>query len=205
MKEIIRLIAIILLAILLITACQLGGDRGTGGEARTYFESLNLDSPEEAVQTFTEAFQGEDFMTVYLVLDAEAQKFQRAEFAQTFSWVHLIGESAAEDVLEGRDLVGLTETHIDSWYIFDQVMLYAAEEDDLLIDLRGDIKILSSEEFRTSDGARAAEVIAEVDGVRGEVEFRLLQDPDRRWRVYMVAAPDEDVEAWPSTALNQNP
>lgn len=205
MKEKIRLITIILLAILLITACQLGGDRGTGGEARTYFESLNLDSPEEAVQTFTEAFQGEDFMTVYLILDAEAQKFQRMEFAQTFSWKHLIGESSAEFISEDLDLNELVRIQMDSWYLFDQFMLYAADEDDLLIDLRGDVKILSSEEFRTLDGARAAELFAEVDGVRGEVEFRLLQDPDRRWRVYMVSAPDEGVEAWPSTALNRNP
>ena len=190
-------------AVLLVTpACQVIGKEQADKEApRTYFESLNLETPEEAVQTFAEAFQREDFLTVYLVLDAESQKLVRMENAQKFSWRHLVGEDSAQDLIDNLDYESIREMQFDYWYFFDQIMLYAAGEDDLLIDLRGDLKILRSEDARMPDGQQAKDVIATVDGVSGEVTFRMAMDNDGRWRVYKVSAPDEGVDAWPSTLL----
>lgn len=204
MKRRMGLITIVLVVFLVTLACQVGGwlESSEQDDARTYYESLNLETPEEAVQTFAEAFQRQDFMTVYLVLDAEAQRLQRAEFAQTFSWGHLIGETAEEKwSVNDRDFFEkVFDTSLEPWYTFDQIMLYAASEDDLLIDLRGDLDILRSE-----DHGEVIDVIATVDGVSGEVVFRVVTGGDGRWRVYLVSAPDEGIDSWPSTALIQGP
>jgi len=207
MKEHMRLIAIILAVLLVGLGCQVGGwlESGEQDDARTYYESLNLETPEDAVQTFAEAFQRQDFMTVYLVLDVEAQRLQRLENSQTFSWRHLIGKTADEGWMNDLDYEAIFDTTMDPWYLFDQIMLYAANEDDLLINLRGELDILRSEESETRDGVQAMDVIAGVDGVSGEVVFRVVTDRDSRWRVYLVSAPDEGVDSWPSTVLNQSP
>jgi hypothetical protein len=85
-----------------------------------------------------------------------------------------------------------------------QIMLYAAREDDLLIDLRGDLDILRSKESETRDGGQAVDVSADVEGVSGEVVFRMVTDKDSRWRVYLVSASDEGVDSWPSTLLDKS-
>jgi hypothetical protein len=207
MKEYTRLIAIVLAVLLVASACQSGGGLESGGanDARTYFESLDLETPEEAVQTFAQAFQREDFMTVYLVLDLKAQRQQRVDFARTFSWQHLIGEAAAEGVMNDGYYEELVDATVDGWYLFDQIMLYAAEEDDLLIDLRGELRIVHSEGSETRDSTQAVDVIANVDRVSGEVVFRMVTDGDGRWRVYLVSAPGEGVDSWPSALLNASP
>jgi len=207
MKEHMRLIAIILAVLLVGLGCQVGGwlESGEQDDARTYYESLNLETPEDAVQTFAKAFQRQDFMTVYLVLDVEAQRLQRLENSRTFSWRHLIGKTADEGWMNDLDYEAIFDTTMDPWYLFDQIMLYAANEDDLLINLRGELDILRSEESETRDGVQAMDVIAGVDGVSGEVVFRVVTDRDSRWRVYLVSAPDEGVDSWPSTVLNQSP
>jgi hypothetical protein len=201
------LIAIILAIPLMTSACQPCGtvQSGEADKARTYYESLNLATPENAVQTFANAFQREDFMTVYLVLSAEAQRLLRIEYAQKFNWRHLIGENADERLWDDLDFDGIISTTVDPWYLFDQIMLYAAGKDDLLIDLRGGLDILRSEESMTREGGQAMDVIADVEGVSGEVVFRLVTDRDDRWRVYLVSAPDEGVDSWPSTVLNESP
>ena len=128
MVEHLRLIGITLMVLLMTSACQFGElpDPDEEGDARTYYESLNLETPEEAVQTFADAFQREDFMTVYLVLDIEAQKRLRMENAQTFNWRHLIGETADKALKNDIDFTRLLNIQISPWYFFDRIMLYAA-------------------------------------------------------------------------------
>lgn len=197
MKEHIRLIVIILAVLLVTPACQL--ESGEKNDARTYYESLNLETSEDAVQTFAKAFQREDFMTVYLILDSNTQMRYRAKSAATMGWRHLVGEDTDESLRDGVIIQEILKTQSDPWYYFDQIMLYAAKEDDLLIDLRGDLDILRSEDSdsKTTDGRQAVDVIADVDGVNGEVLFRMVTDRDSRWRVYLVSAPDEGVDSWP--------
>jgi hypothetical protein len=197
-----------ILAVLLTTwACQLDrrAESVEQDSPRTYYESLNLASPEDAVLTFASAFQQEDFMTVYLVLDAEAQRLLRIESAQTFHWTHMIGEATDEGLWDDLDFDRITDTTADPWYLFDQIMLHAADQDDLLIDLRGSLDILRSEESVTGDGTQAVDVIADVEGVDGEVVFRTVTDGDGRWRVFLVSAPDEGIDSWPSTLLQDGP
>ena len=144
-------------------------------------------------------------MTVYLVLDAESQRLQRFAWTSTFSWEHLIGEDAAESLNEDLDFGELTDTQYDPWYVFDQIMDYAAKEGDLLIDLRGDLNIRSSEESETRNGEGSAGVIGNVDGVAGEVYFVMTTDRDGRWRVYSVSAPEQGVNSWPFEVPNSSP
>ena len=207
MKERMLLIAIVLLVLLLTPACQSSGteESGEANDARTYYESLNLETSEDAVQTFVQAFQRRDFMTVYLVLDAKAQRLAQVENGQTFSWRHLIQEDIAEGLRHNLDYQEIINRQTDFWYFFDQIMLYAVEKDGLLIDLRGDLEILRSEDAQTRDGEPAVDVIANVDGVNGEVLFRMATDRDGHWRVYLVSAPGQGVDSWPSTVLIENP
>lgn len=54
-----------------------GSSAGRGEEerpsARTYYESLNLSTPEEAVHEFCAAFRRRDYATLYMVLSPDAQ------------------------------------------------------------------------------------------------------------------------------------
>jgi hypothetical protein len=203
MRKSIWLMAIILVVMTGVSTCQSRQTPPPNEEqhARTYFESLNLETPEHAVQTFAEAFQQEDFMTVYLVLDAEAQRQLRIENAQTFTWKHLVGEAASQGFGNELDIEAIYSSHRDFWYLFDQLMLYAAEKNDLLIDLRGDLEILRSESSKLPESRQSMDVIAAVDDVSGEVLFRTVKDRENRWRVYKVSAPNEGVNSWPSTSL----
>ena len=189
--------------LLLTSACQIfeKPESNVENEGRTYFETLDLETPEEAVQTFTEAFQRQDFMTVYLVLDAGTQRQLRIENARTFQWKHLIGERASQDLFDDLDLKVLIEIQFDFWYVFDQIMLHAARQDDLIIDLKGDLDILRNEESKIPDGRQATDVITKMEGVSGEVIFYVVKDSDNHWRIYSVSAPEEGVDAWPSTML----
>lgn len=203
MKRHAPLVVSLLAALLFTSGCQISDLFGTGEEAdaRTYYESLDLDSPESAVQTFTDAFQRGDFMTVHLVLDGKSQLMLRMEQGRDFNWDHLIGELASDRLYEHVSFADLRDVHVDFWYTFDRLMLRAAEFDDFLIDLRGELEILRSEDSLTGDGRQAVDIIAAVDGVQGEVIFRTVLEADDRWRIYLVSAPEEGVDSWPSTML----
>jgi len=203
MEKNVRLIAILLTIVLAVSGCQMAElfKRGEAVQARTYYEALSLGSPEDAVHAFMQAFQEGDFMTVYLILDGATQKALRLEFAKNFSWEHMIGQRVAEDILDQVYTIELHETHSDFWYTFDQIMLSTAEQDDLLIDLRGNLEILRTEESRSNDGRHSVDIIASVESVQGEVLFRTVQGPDDRWRIYLVSAPGEGVDSWPASTL----
>lgn len=191
------------LALVTALACQATQPFGAqqGEQPRTYYESLNLETPEDAVKTFSDAFQRDDFMTVFLVLSAEAQMGTRSEFVSRFTFEHLIDidEEDTRDFIDDLDMRDTIDVQIDYWYVFDRIMLKATEDDRLLIDLHGDLTITGSEDAETFRGDDANDVITEVEGVRGDVTFRTVRDPERRWRVYQVSAPREGVESWPWT------
>lgn len=172
-------------------------------EARTYYETLDLETPEQAVGTFTDAFQHNDFMTVYLVLAPTAQ-FRWEQYTRLLDYRSVLRydseeewDEVLEDVITFSEGIGSGE-HMDSgWYLFDQVMLAAKEHDALLIDLSGEVEIVDTEESETYDDEDAVDVIAEVDGIEGEVIFRTIQSPSDRWRVLQVIVPDGDEEMIP--------
>jgi len=72
-------------------------------------------------------------------------------------------------------------------------MMIANRNDAYLIDLSGNVT--PGNESSVGDDA---EVVSVVEGIEGEVRFRLTQSPSGRWRVHQVIVPggDEDIIPW---------
>jgi len=172
---------------LIVAAC------GGGDDARTFYESLDLDTPLAAVETFTDAFADDDFMTVWLVLDPEAQ-FRVQQELNLLQYQALIGPEAMDDLAVWFDDESFFESmeHSDPWYFFDQIMLIADANNGLLIDLSGNAKVQSD-----NASGNVATVVTEVDGIEGDVVFRLEATPTGRWRVKQVIVPGGDPELLP--------
>lgn len=180
---------------------------GQGEPARTFYESLDLETPESAVETFVEAFQREDWPTVWMIFAPDTQHWARLTAASTFDWGHLVDREHWDDILEE------VMEHIDegeytvsdcSYAWFDPMMVAAKEKDAILIDLSGKVEISDSEDSRTQGGERARDVIAEVEGIDREVVFKMVEAPSGRWRVYQVIAPggNEEIRPWAAPAAD---
>ncbi|MFV1962427.1 MAG: hypothetical protein ACC658_11415, partial [Acidimicrobiia bacterium] len=162
--------------------------------AVNFYESLDLASPSAAVETFSDAFAQNDFMTVWLVLDITAQRRVEVYF-DLLQWKMVIRTDAVPDmgseIASALSLESLETT--DRWYIFDRVMMIADRNDAYLVDLSGNVT--PGNESSVGDDA---EVVSVVEGIEGEVRFRLTQSPSGRWRVHQVIVPggDEDIIPW---------
>jgi len=155
-------------------------------EPRTHYDSLALETPEDAVMTFVDAFQRQDYPTVFLIFSPHAQtRFQRIN--ATYNYDQAINEEVAAEIFELLPPLSEWE-HVHDGYVFDLIMLTAEGRDGLLIDLRGDVEILRTEEA-SIEGEPAVDVIVTVEDIDGEVRFRMVQSATERWRVYHVAAP----------------
>lgn len=188
-----RTLLFLLVIALLSAGC--GGDNRLDG-ARTYYESLDLGSPLKAAETFADAFARDDFMTVWLVLQADAQiHLQQAlnmlRYGQFFDTVAFSDYRTALET-EFLDMMSW-DTH-DAWYIFDRIMLFADRHDAFLIDLSGEVDFSGE-----SPGARwgYTDLIAEVEGIEGDVTFRMTETLSGRWRVYQVIVPAGDEQSIP--------
>ena len=162
-----------------------------GPQARTYYESLDLSSPLSAAEVFVEAYDGDDFMTVWLVLDHSAQR-QWRESLNLLQYGPLIrwNEELHDDLTNRYSDLVLESA--DYWFIFDQVMLIADQHDSLLIDLQPVSLTLRGIE---ADGG--ATVIGEFEGIDGEVTIDLNQTPRGNWRVHQVLVPGGDPASVP--------
>lgn len=185
-----RALASITLALgLVLAGC--GDDGGNPlGEARTYYESLDLNSPEAAAQTLVDAFARDDFMTVWLVLDSKTQ-WRTQGLVNTFRFEKLVRVDAFDDFQDAMRsslfLGGPAEIEsVDSWYLFDTLMMLADANEAFLIDLSGDVTLGVA-----LARAGSTEIPAVVDGV-GEVTINLALSPNGRWRVTQVAVPGGD-------------
>jgi hypothetical protein len=182
------------LLVVAVVAC--GGDSECDSPlagARTYYESLDLGSPVAAARTYADAFARDDFMTVWLVLDSQAQ-FRITQLSNLMEYDQLLQSDRVDDIQArlGEAFNFETMEMSDSWYVFDQFMLIADRNDAFLIDLSGSTSL---GEARTVVGG--AEVPAEVEGIDGEVTFRLVLSPSGRWRVHQVVVPGGDQERIP--------
>ena len=192
----------ILLFVLFLTACSLSlpSQQTT---PRTYYESLELSTPESAVKTFTSAFQRSDFLTVYWVFSPEAQD-QLTLRMNLLDYQHLLKLDPSLDPLEAtRSILAGTpwgdssamEHRGDVSYYFDVLMMAAKEHSALLIDLSGTVSI---QDTIASPSQESTDVVTSIDGIAGNVVFRTVQSPSGRWRVLQVIVPggDEDQIPW---------
>ena len=174
---------------------------GQDDEPRTWYESLALDTPEAALETFVDAFQRQDFPTVFLVLAPQAQ-FRWMQTVNLLRFGHLVQEEQWEAIEERvptfAEGLGHGE-HSDGMvsYLFDEIMLAAQEVDGLLTDLSGEVTVLESESSQTPDGDAATDIITTVEGIEGTVIFRMVHAPRGRWRVLQVIVPDGDEQRLP--------
>ncbi len=164
-----------------VVAAMLGSGCG-GNDARTFYESLDLETPEAAVATFAEAFARDDFMTVWLVLDTESQfRFQQELSLQQHE--NVLAPAGVDALQASPDsFYGLEQG--DPWYFFDRVMMLADEVDGFLIDLSAGIDI--QEHVTSGDVATVTGRVGDIDEA---VTFRLTRSNSGRWRVHQVAVP----------------
>jgi len=170
-------------------------------QPRTYYDTLDLDTPEAAVVTFVDAFQRDDFVTVYLVLSPRAQftLSQRLNLMQyQYLFQHEYREDIFEDVTVFSQGLGQGEHADEMWYVFDQMMLSAKQHSALLIDLSGEVNLVNTVPSETNSGEKAKDVNATVEGIDGIVVFRMVQAPSGRWRVnqVIVEGGNEEVIPW---------
>jgi hypothetical protein len=168
---------------------------------RTYYESLDLSSPEAAVHEFCAAFRRSDYATVYLVLAPRAN-FIAHQYMTILRWDLLVREEAADDVVQELCVVseglGSCDYEGDQMFWFDDLMLGAEKHSAFLIDLRGRESIAGRRSATTYDGGPAIDVTTTVEGIEGEVVFRTLQIPvSGKWRVLQVIVPGGNEELIP--------
>jgi hypothetical protein len=198
-----RILLQILCAWIVLSACSVTSILGLDQEeqGRTFYDTLDLSTPEIAVTTFTDAFARDDFLTVYLVLSTRSQ-FMILQRLRLLDWSYMIQpdsfERIRDDVTTFAEGLGEGEHIDDGWYVFDQIMLAAKRHEVLLIDLSGEITISDSKPIEFRDYDEAVDVMAEVEGIQGEVIFRMIQAPSGNWRVYqvIVLGGDEEMVPW---------
>jgi hypothetical protein len=179
---------------------------------RTQYESFDLSTPEAAVQTFVDTFQQRDYAGLFLILAPQSQIAWGQVFTR-FSFERIIAPEAVDALMDSIDF-GFNHTETEhspqvTSYLFDDIMLFAEEHDAFLIDLRGEVQILRSEDNTIPAFHHAEEddedetplpvedVITSVEGIEGEVTFRMVPTPSGRWQVMQVIVPGGDEERLP--------
>jgi len=176
-----------------------GQERQLSG--RTYYESLDLSTPEAAVQELCAAFRRRDYASVYLVL-APQSHFLMVQDMLMLRQGHLVQKEFEAEIGQERCVVSEGIGSCDYWdemmFLFDDVMLAAEEHSAFLIDLRGKETITRRQSATTYDGEPAIDVTATVESIYGEVVFRTVQIPvSGRWRVLQVIVPGGNEELIP--------
>ena len=192
-------ITLAILAALLTISCatlpflSASDQAGDEAEPRTYYEGLDLASPETAVQTFVDAFSRDDFPTVWLILHKDTQ-FMIPQRLNLLQYSALIKTDQFDEVkmdisLLSKGLGAGEHSEADAGYVFDQFMLAARKHSAFIIDLTGPVEILSSQSSMTRNDDPAVDVTVKVEQTGETVIFRMAQSLSGRWRVYMVFHP----------------
>jgi hypothetical protein len=184
-----RIVALVAFLGLLLASCS-----SDQPQARTYYESLDLSSPEVTVRHFVEAYAADDFLDVWFLLHRDAQASTWRAFG-FFDYGSIVDTTAFDD-FEAQWWSGLdfqtVESH-DRWYAFDQLMLLADANDALLFDLSGEGVENSGEPTEFSVGL--------VDG--GEVLVKTEQIGERWYvRGVMYTTPTGEPASWPANTLS---
>lgn len=166
---------------LAVSGCSdTSGDAALHGGARTYFESLDLSTPERAAETFLDAFARDDFMTVWLIFHQPTQSTIDTGLNHLQSSV-IVDHTAIPRSEYEEVYAALPPASARGIFLFDALMLTAGAHDAFLIDLSGSVSILRE----VVDGDRA-EVLVEAAGVEGVVTLHMARVPQEHWRVSFV-------------------
>ena len=164
--------------------------------ARTYYESLDLATPEETVHEFCAAFRRGDYATVFMVFSPHTQWVVWQEI-NLLRWGQLVRGESAEAVVQEICIyaqgLGSCDYDGETTYFFDDLMLAAEKHSAFLVDLRGRESVTGTRPAKTTQGGDAIDVTATVKGIAGEVVFRTVQVPSSgKWRVLQVILPGGD-------------
>lgn len=192
-----KFFTVLIIASFLIQGCaQLDPNQTPTSEPRTYYESLDLETPTDAVKTFISAYKKNDFFTVFLILSPESQSRWTANL-RLFNYK---GLTAIKDPNEFHEIFDTAikdyEHHMDAYY-FDMIMMAADNHQVLLFDFPGTTKILDEKEIEL-EGTKYVDIAVKVEEEIETMTFRMVQSPSQRWRVYQVILPggDEDLVPW---------
>lgn len=183
--------SIFILALMLSSCASFSQSQRT--TYRTYYESLDLSSPESAVQSFSSAFQKSDFPTVFWILAPEAQSEYRNNIALLeYDYLIKLSSTVKTDMLNN---ISPIEHRGETSYHFDGLMMTAKEHSAFIIDLSGEIGM---KDRVPASNNQYVDLVTVVDGIDGDVVFRLVQSPSKRWRVLQVIVPggDETLIPW---------
>jgi hypothetical protein len=174
----------------------------SSNSARTYYDSLALDTPGHAVESFISAYQKSDFQTVYLILAPRAQRKWQENYS-LLNWPALIHVDTPDDplviqMIDETDIAdGQFEHSGQTSYEFDEIMLAAQSLDLLIVDLSGTTKIGETQEARDTVGNPATDVFVTSSQYDTDLVFRTVQAPSGKWRVYQVFLPGGSDELVP--------
>jgi len=201
MKQMLSFVLTLCAFIIFLAGCKANSQEN---KARTFYESLDIYTPESAVETFVDAFEREDFFTVFLILSPSTQFLTENNIA-ALNYGELIQVESLEEAKEILADTPQYQVRLE-WehggavasYLFDSIMLAAKQHSAFLIDLSGEVSILRSEQISDSSSDRSkVDVITTVEGIEGDVIFRMEQAPSGRWRVRQVIVPDGNEEQIP--------
>ena len=199
---------VILALMFLLAGCGISSN--TSSDARTYYDSLVLDTPEDAVESFISAYQRSDFPTVYLILSPRAQRAWQENYILR-NWHLLIHVNSPDDpqvrtLVEETSIAGGQFEHSgQTSYEFDEIMLAAQKYGLLWVNLSGTTKVQETKPARDTVGNPATDVIVDSNQYDEELVFRTVQAPSGKWRVYQVFLPggSEDFVPWAIPASSQ--
>lgn len=161
---------------------------------RTYYESLQLQTPETAIQSFIRSFQGCDFASVYMILSPAAQQhIQNSQLS--LSIANILGDLSTNDLanLEQEFNIRLPldnpEHFPDTLHYFDTLMLTAAQNSLLPFELSGEARILGLQTLESALRESLLEVVTRIDGIDEPILFRLVQSPNEKWRIHQIVMP----------------
>ena len=177
----------------LMLACSLFGNSASF-DTRTYYDSLNLDSPKEAVETFITAYQKSDYPTVLMVFSNRAQ-FVWVQYLNLLRYNYLFDSSKTretiDDSITGQE--GLNAGELSNallTFTFDDYMLAAERNDSLWFDLSGNYKIQDEENEtgidRDHNAIEAIELTVDFDNQDEPIIFWLVESREGNWRVDRV-------------------
>lgn len=195
-----KLSTLFLTFIFIIAGCGQNLSNPPVSDARTYYDSLVLDTAEAAVHTFIAAYQKSDYQTVYLVLAPRAQRTWQENYA-LLNWpllAHVKNHEEARVILEDTAIAqGKFEHSGETSYEFDEIMLAAEKHGFLPVDLSGNFKLQGTEDTRDTVGYPATDVLMQSTHYDDVVVFRTVQAPSGKWRVYQVILPSGNVDSVP--------